>query len=111
MAQTYGILVDYEYCFGCYACEIACQNEKQLPRDQFGVKVCQVGPWEIEGDNWQDAYMPAFTKQCDLCAERVGKGRLPSCVKHCEARCLKFGELDDLLDDLKKKPQQMIVAP
>ena len=34
-----GILVDYQYCTGCYSCEVACQSELDLPLGQWGVKV------------------------------------------------------------------------
>ena len=34
-----GILVDYQYCTGCYSCEVACQAEHELPLEQWGVKV------------------------------------------------------------------------
>lgn len=42
-----GILVDYQYCTGCYSCEVACQAEHELPLEQWGVKVMQNGPWPI----------------------------------------------------------------
>ena len=31
-----GILVDYQYCTGCYSCEVACQSELDLPLGQWG---------------------------------------------------------------------------
>ncbi len=33
--------------------------------------------------NWNK--IPTPTTLCDLCAERVQKGKLPSCVHHCLA--------------------------
>ena len=88
-----GILVDYQYCTGCYSCEVACQAEHELPLEQWGVKVMQNGPWPVKDaeGNETDAYVydfiPAFTKICDLCADRREKGKLPSCVFHCQAKC------------------------
>ncbi len=105
-----GILVDYEWCTGCHTCEIACQMEHGLPTDQFGVKIAPLGPWEIEGKKWQHANIPLFSSQCNLCAERTAKGKLPSCVSHCPASCLKYGTLDELFEDLKSKPEQMLVS-
>ena len=32
--SQYGILVDYEFCTGCYACEVACQSEHDMPLGQ-----------------------------------------------------------------------------
>ena len=31
------ILVDYQYCTGCYSCEVACQAEHEFPLEQWGV--------------------------------------------------------------------------
>ena len=76
-----GILVDYQYCTGCYSCEVACQSELDLPLGQWGVKVMQNGPWPIkdkkgnETDQYVYDFIPAFTKLCDLCAERQGEGQ------------------------------------
>ena len=103
-----GILVDYEWCSGCHTCEMACKVEKNLPEEQFGVKLCEVGPYNIAGDDWVWINMPVFTEQCDLCAERVESGKLPTCVQHCQAAVLKYGEVDDLCADLAAKPKQTL---
>ena len=29
-----GILVDYQYCTGCYSCEVACKSKLDLPLGQ-----------------------------------------------------------------------------
>lgn len=92
-----GILVDYQYCTGCYSCEVACQAEHELPLEQWGVKVMQNGPWpirEADGtptDRFVYDFIPSFTRICDLCAARQAKGKLPSCVFHCQAKCMEFG--------------------
>ena len=52
-----------------------------------GSKTLYFDPWQIEGDKWQLWYMPVPTDQCDLCADRVGKGKL-----FCVAQQL-FGSL------------------
>ena len=53
-------------------------------------------PWEIGGGDWQLSYLPALTKQCDGCAERVTEGKRPTCVQHCQAKCMEYGELGEL---------------
>lgn len=61
------------------------------------MKVMQNGPWPIkdkegnETDQYVYDFIPAFTKLCDLCAERQEKGKLPSCVFHCQAKCMEYG--------------------
>ncbi len=105
-----GILVDYEWCSGCHACEMACQVEHELPHEQYGVKLADVGPYNIEGDNWVWIHMPIFTDQCDLCEKRVAKGKLPSCVQHCQAAIMKYGDLDELGEALASKPKQILFS-
>ena len=37
--KGYGLLIDYEYCTGCYSCEVACKNELKLPHGKWGIKL------------------------------------------------------------------------
>ena len=88
-----GILVNYEYCTGCHSCEVACKKHLGLPAGEFGIKVAEIGPFEYEGaknnkDRWEWTWMPVLTKACDLCEDRVAKGKMPMCVQHCQAWCL-----------------------
>lgn len=106
--EGYALLVDYEWCTGCHTCEVACQMEHGLPVGQYGIKLNEVGPWEYGEGKWQYAYLPTPTDQCDRCAERVGAGKLPSCVHHCQARCLKFGKVADLAADVAAKRKQAL---
>ena len=112
-----GILVDYQYCTGCYSCEIACQSEHDLFLGQWGIKVLQNGPWPIKDENGDETdqyvydFVPTFSRVCDICAERVGKGKLPSCVHHCQANCLSFGPVEELSKQLSAKPWQYLVVP
>lgn len=92
----YGLLIDTEWCSGCHTCEIACQMEHKLPVGQTGILVNEIGPWEIGNGKWQLSYLPALTSQCNGCAERVGKGKLPTCVQHCQARCMEHGSVEEL---------------
>ncbi|MCL2826145.1 MAG: oxidoreductase [Eggerthellaceae bacterium] len=110
MAQ-YGILVDYEWCSGCHTCEVACQMEHGMAPDHFGVKITELGPWQVEGKKWQHLNYPNFTIECDLCADRLDKGKTPICVSHCQAKCLVFGTVEELVPQLVAKPQQMLVVP
>ncbi len=108
--SEYGILIDYDWCTGCRTCDMACQMEHGFPVGKTGVTVKEIGPWQIEGDNWQYDYLPAFTDMCDLCAKRTGEGKLPSCVKHCQSQCMVYGKLDNLYDTLKKNRKQVVFA-
>lgn len=107
----YGLLIDYEFCSGCQSCEIACKEEHDMPVGQWGIRVFDDGPWQIKGHNWNWSKIPIPTKLCDLCEERVAKGKVPTCVHHCLAQVMKFGPIDELSKQLAEKPNQVLWAP
>lgn len=63
-------------CIGCRYCEIAC-------------------PFGIPRFEWASA-LPVITK-CNMCAERLAKGKLPVCVETCPVQALQFGPRDQIL--------------
>ena len=74
--MTKAILVNYDYCTGCHSCEVACKKERGLPKGEFGIKVCEVGPFQYSRDQglkgvWEWTYMPVLTQACNLCADRT----------------------------------------
>ena len=106
----HGLLIDYDWCTGCHSCEVACQMEHGLPVGHYGIKVTELGPWEYAPEKWQLTYLPAPTDQCTLCASRVEAGKLPSCVQHCQAKCIAFGPLEELAKRLADHPKQVVYA-
>ncbi|HJF61965.1 MAG TPA: 4Fe-4S binding protein, partial [Gordonibacter urolithinfaciens] len=40
-------MIDYEFCTGCHACEVACKKHLGLPAGQHGIRVLQDGPREL----------------------------------------------------------------
>lgn len=107
-----GILIDYEWCSGCHSCEMACMVEPThagFPEGHGGVKVHHEGIYKIGDKVWNDIYLPVFTDLCDLCAGRMEAGEaLPSCVKHCQAKVLTYGEVEELASQLAAKPKQTL---
>lgn len=95
-----GLLIDYNYCTGCHTCEVACQMEHQLSPNEFGIELKQIGPDQIDGRTWQYDFFPVPTDRCDLCADRLSKGKLPSCVKHCQSGCVHYGDMQELAEKI-----------
>jgi Fe-S-cluster-containing dehydrogenase component len=104
-----GLLIEYEYCTGCHACEVACKQEHNFSDGMCGIRVDElvtVSPDKIHVD-----YVPVTTRFCDLCADRTKGGEAPACVKHCQALCMWYGPVSDLVKMMEKKSRSSIFAP
>ena len=110
MSENYGLLIDYDWCTGCHSCEVACQMELGLPVGQYGIKLSELGPWEYKPGVWQLSYIPLPTDQCNLCEQRVAGGKEPSCVQHCQAKCMEYGKIEDLSKKLTDHRKQVLFA-
>lgn len=106
----YGLLIDYEYCTGCHACEIACAQENRWPAGMAGIRVIEVVQ-KLPNDRAYLAYLPFPTELCVLCASRTRKGLQPACVQNCMAACMKHGRLEELAGDMDKKARMVLWAP
>jgi Fe-S-cluster-containing dehydrogenase component len=104
-----GLLIEYEYCTGCHACEVACKQEHNFTGGMVGIRVDEIvteGPGKVHID-----YIPFTTRFCDLCAERTGRGEVPACVKHCQAAIMWHGPVTALTKLMEDKPRSVIFAP
>jgi len=108
---TNGLLIDYHFCTGCHSCEIACSMEHATPIGQLGIKVMEVGPWQISEDKWQLNYVPIPTELCNLCEERVALGKLPTCVHHCQADVMRYGPIEELTERMQGRSHQVLFVP
>ena len=107
-----GLLIDYEYCCGCHTCEVACEKEHGYAPGQWGIHLHSEGPWKIEGTNkTQYDIIPVPTDLCNLCAARTAKGKLPTCVQHCQTACISYGTVDELAKKLQDKTKQVLFVP
>lgn len=109
--SQYGLLIDYGYCTNCHSCEVACEEAHGFEPEKRGIRVFEDGPFEYERDKWNWNYIPVPSDRCDLCSERVANHVEPSCVRHCLAGVMKFGRIDDLAEELKKHPKQVLWMP
>lgn len=105
------MLIDYEWCTGCHTCEVACQMEYGFEPEQSGIVVNEIGPWQIDEKSWQYDNVPHVTRQCTLCATRLSAGKKAACEAHCQANCLKVGDLEELIKIAENKPSQVLILP
>ncbi len=107
----YGLLIDYEYCFGCHSCEVACKKELNLPIGQWGIKVFQDGPRKQNNGKWEYNYLPVPTDLCNLCEDRVKEGKNPTCVHHCQAQVIYYGPVEELSKQMNEKSKMVMFTP
>ena len=59
----YRLFIEYDLCFGCYACEVACKQENDLPVGPRWIRVKTVGPRWINGELVMD-FVPMTCMHC-----------------------------------------------
>ncbi len=104
----YGLLVDYKYCTGCHACEMACNQEYNRPVGVSGIKVFE--STMALGDKFYINYMPVRTDLCSFCAGRIKKGKQSACVQSCLSGCLEVGKVQELSVHIAEKNKVMLFA-
>ena len=105
MTQKKAFLVKIDRCIGCYACEIACKDENDLPPEIRRVMIRIV-----EAGKLSRFYVPEFSLEtmdvsgCTLCPQLQVEGRRPACVNNCLTNALDFGDLDEIRNQAEKIP-------
>lgn len=75
------LLIDVDKCVGCYACEIACKQEHDLPLDPRWCRVVSIGPRTLQEKHHLDI-LPAMCFQCEE----------PVCSYFCSSGAIKKRE-------------------
>jgi len=104
--MDYGLYVDYEWCSGCHACELACKQEHDLKTDEWGIRVIERiyrGKEKIVID-----YVPIPTEYCNFCMNRVSQGQKPACVHHCMTQCMDFGPMEEMAKLAAQKKKSVV---
>ena len=105
----HALYIDFEFCSGCHSCEIACRNELELPLEEWGMKVLEDKPRQHADGSWHWDFMAYPTEKCDLCADRVERGLLPSCVQCCQAKVLEYGTIEECAQKLAEKGKKAAI--
>ena len=108
MLKQFGIVVDLDRCTGCLACEIACNQENNLPPGKQWIKVHTIGPEEID-KRLRTEFFPMMLDDCTVCSHRILKGLAPSCVDNCPLKALTFGTTDKILQLLEGKKRYQLI--
>ena len=105
-----GMLIDYEYCTGCHACEVACAQEYGWEAGMSGMRVTEmIQP--LPKDRAYLAFIPFPTETCSLCAGRTRKGLKPACAQTCMANVIQHGPIEELAKEMQKKSRMVLWAP
>ena len=99
--MEYGMLINYGYCTGCHSCEISCRKLHDLPLDEWGIKVLQIGPVKQDGA-WQWDFLPVLSRNCDLCEGRRVEGKKPLCELHCLAHVIEVLPVAEMSDRMRE---------
>ena len=104
--MEYGLYIDYDWCCGCHACELACKQEHDLKTDQWGIRVVE-RTYRV-ADRIAIEYVPIPTEICNFCMARVKNGDNPACVHHCMTKCMDFGPMEEMARLAAKKKKTVV---
>ena len=95
MKRFYALLVDLDRCIGCWACEVACQQENAAASDEPWIQIKTIGPEFVEGKQRME-YVPMISSRCNFCQKRGW----PACVDNCPTNALEMHSQSSLLNAL-----------
>ncbi len=95
MAKKVAVLVETDYCVGCSACQMACQDYYDLPVTDTYLRVFLGKPDVVDGRH--EMFMCPFPYDLDHCANCLEKenGQAP-CAQICIAKCLHVDEVENI---------------
>ncbi len=95
-----GILVDLDYCVGCFACQSACNDYHKLPLGETYLKLCKEKPLKVDGD--LAMFISPIPYKLEACAECVAQGGIAPCQAICISKSLYIGDVEELLETSRK---------
>ena len=78
MKNFRAIVLDLYRCVGCFACELACKQENDLPEGVRWIKVVTIGPKKLNGKMCMD-FLLDISDECTFCNK---------CVETCSTEAL-----------------------
>lgn len=90
------VLVELDFCVGCYACQSACQNYKNLPVKETYLRTLLMKPERVDGD--LEYFMSPIPLALRHCTECLGEHGEAPCAKICIGKALHIGKLQDVME-------------
>jgi Fe-S-cluster-containing dehydrogenase component len=100
------LLIEQDYCIGCFACEAACAQEQRLSIGDSHIKIKEEEIYK-EG-KWKLRFVVVVDGECNLCASRLKKKHKTACEQHCISQCITSGEKSLLLDKAQEIERSLI---
>jgi Fe-S-cluster-containing dehydrogenase component len=105
------MLIDLEFCVGCYACQTACQDYYELSVEEtylrcFGMKEhkCDI----VDGNEMMFlAPYPYDLEKCAYCFEQ--EGGIAPCTPQCMAKAIHVDEIDKLRELADKSKWRTLI--
>ena len=89
-----GVLIDLDYCVGCYGCQSACNDYWHLPLGETYLKQYNAKPVMVDGD--LKMHMCPIPYNLDKCAECVENEEVAPCQAICISKSIYVGTLEEL---------------
>ncbi len=101
MAKKIAVLVELDYCVGCSACQLACQDYYDMPVTETYMRMFLGKPDIVDGKH--EMFMSPYAYRLDKCANCLEKEEgVAPCVACCISRCLHIGDLAELQEKAAK---------
>ena len=97
--QLRALVLNLERCVGCFACELACKQENNMPIGKKWLRLVIIGPVRVNGKMCMD-FILDISNQCNFCLE---------CTKICPTQAIEF--CDDeakVLEALRDKGRRQV---
>lgn len=94
------VMVEMDYCVGCWACQSACSNNNKLPVGQTYLRLIKNQAEEVDGELRLYSFpYPLDLEKCGVCVQHKSP---PTCVSICMSNALAIGDVDSILEKAKK---------
>lgn len=108
MAKKIGVMVDLDFCVGCYTCQSCCQDYYKLSVEDTYLRVFNHKPDIIDGEARMFlAPYPYDLEKCAYCLEQ--ENGVAPCVATCIGKAIHVDEVDKLRELADKSDWRIMI--